>query len=267
MPRTGCRACAPPLVAARVGVSSSCAAGSRRLASEAGTRWTAGVDPVMSPGCHDVLGLTGLETGRRRVVRVLHYPGHPRPRGAMPSVFRVQYAAPDAEVFHTHRDCPIGRRRTRRCSTRTATARSGGRSPGRRASAAARPGVAARCARRARRCPTPGPTGRRSATRAIAGVDRRAQGGHADGPGAEPGPSGFPCQAWRSTAERCRWNAGTTHRDESSRTPPSGEHWAVTRYPIAVLAAPRRIVRSIAGRAARGRNLPCTSRRVAPPTR
>lgn len=27
----------------------------------------------------------------------------------MPSVFRVQYAAPDAVVFHTHRDCPVGR--------------------------------------------------------------------------------------------------------------------------------------------------------------
>jgi hypothetical protein len=27
----------------------------------------------------------------------------------MPSVFRVQYAAPDAAVFHTHRDCPVGR--------------------------------------------------------------------------------------------------------------------------------------------------------------
>ena len=27
----------------------------------------------------------------------------------MSSLFRVQYAAPDAAVFHTHRDCPVGR--------------------------------------------------------------------------------------------------------------------------------------------------------------
>jgi hypothetical protein len=27
----------------------------------------------------------------------------------MASVFRVQYAAPDAAVFHTHRACPVGR--------------------------------------------------------------------------------------------------------------------------------------------------------------
>jgi hypothetical protein len=27
----------------------------------------------------------------------------------MSSLFRVQYAAPDADVFHTHRDCPVGR--------------------------------------------------------------------------------------------------------------------------------------------------------------
>jgi hypothetical protein len=27
----------------------------------------------------------------------------------MSSQFRVQYAAPDAHVFHTHRDCPVGR--------------------------------------------------------------------------------------------------------------------------------------------------------------
>jgi hypothetical protein len=27
----------------------------------------------------------------------------------MSSVFRVQNAGPDAAVFHTHRDCPVGR--------------------------------------------------------------------------------------------------------------------------------------------------------------
>ena len=60
---------------------------------------------------HDATTGTISRRGAACVVRVVHHLGG-SPQARSPprsSLLRVQYAAPHAAVFHTHRDCPVGR--------------------------------------------------------------------------------------------------------------------------------------------------------------